>query len=88
MADKIVKQIKQGTVETDIGIDASNVFITYTDNHDPNSDPTIRTISVQQFFNEWWNFKTNAKFMQYGEGEPSNSQVKLWLQKPSSNNNS
>lgn len=80
---KVITKIKQGEGEnveyTPIGVDANNVFI-FVNNQ--------LKCSLQDLYTEWSDFKTNAKFMQYGESAPSNSQVKLWFQTPSSNNNS
>lgn len=74
-----ITQMKIGSSSdyTDIGVRASNVFI-YDDN-----DQVVCTL--QDFFDEWDDFKRDAHFVRNSAGLIPNTNVQLWFDSSSNN---
>ena len=67
-----ITSVIQNNSDTEIGIEASNVYIALPKNN-PN-DP-VEYITLQNWID---NFNDNAKFIQYGTETPSSNSVKFW----------
>ena len=66
-------QIKINGDEYDLGSNADQIQITWTENG------TTKRCTLQDFFNNWQNFKENNAFVYYGTEDPTEQEsIKVW----------
>ena len=67
------KIIVDGDDAIDLGAPADKIQITWIENEEENK------CTLQDFFDNWINFKKNNTFVYYGEGNPTDQlPIKVW----------